>query len=102
MAVVVDMVFQPSESAPVAGSPTATYDAVMAEAGLTDVGIDQYPGLIAHFAFEQAGALRVIDVWDSAEQWQSFTAANIGPAGARLGLDLRPEVTISELHKSIL
>ena len=94
MAVVVDMTF--------ADSTIADYDAVMTEAGLDGATIADIPGAIAHFAFEQDGSLRVIDVWESAEQWQSFTASTIGPAAARRGLVINPDVAISDVHNSIL
>lgn len=94
MAVVVDMIFE--------GSTLADYDAVMAEASLDDATIADIPGAIAHFAFEQDGSLRVIDVWGSVEQWQAFSASTIGPAATRRGLTINPVVTISEVHNSIL
>lgn len=92
MAVVVDMVFD--------GQKLDTYDAVMAEA---DWGgsADQIPGLIAHYAFEQDGTLRVVDIWDSAEQWESWATGTIAAAAARAGITIKPTVTISELHASM-
>lgn len=94
MAVVVDMIF--------ADSTIANYDAVMTEAGLNGATVADIPGALAHFAFEQNGSLRIIDVWESADQWQSFTANTIGPAAARIGLTINPAVTILDVHNSIL
>lgn len=93
MAVVVDMRFP--------GSKIAVYDAVMAETDLVGASADQVPGLIAHYAFEQDGSLRVIDIWETAEQWQAFSAGTIVPAATRAGLTIDPAVTISELHATI-
>lgn len=94
MAVVVEMVFEDSTN--------ADYDAVMAEAGLRGADIDQIPGAIAHFAFEHDGSLHVFDVWESAAQWQAFSTGTIVAAATRIGLALDPDVTISELHNSML
>ncbi len=93
MAVVVDMRFP--------GSKIAVYDAVMAETDLVGASADQVPGLIAHYAFEQDGSLRVIDIWETAEQWQAFSAGTIVSAATRAGLTIDPDVTISELHATI-
>ncbi|TXG80974.1 MAG: hypothetical protein E6R14_08390 [Thermomicrobiales bacterium] len=80
----------------------ADYDAVMAEAGLVGASADQVPGLIAHYAFEENGRLRVVDIFESAEDWQATMAEKIGPAAARAGVAVNPEAIISELHNSMV
>lgn len=93
MAVVVDIRFD--------DMTVADYDAVMKEAGLVGASVDQVPGLIAHYAFEENGNLRVVDIFGHAEQWQTAMAETIGPAAARAGLTVNPKANISELHNSI-
>ena len=52
-------------------------------------------GLIAHVAAVGDDGLRVVDVWDSPEQFQSFVQETIMPAAAEAGIDSgRPEVTL--------
>lgn len=93
MAVVVHMIF--------AGNSLDNYDAVMREAGLVGVSADSIPGAQAHYAWSEDGHLNVLDIWDSAEQFQATLAATIAPAAERAGIQLQPEVRISPLHNSI-
>ncbi len=84
------------------GTTNADYDAVMAEAGLIGASADQVPGLIAHYAFEENGSLRVVDIFESTEDWQAAMAEKIGPAAARAGIAINPAAIISELHNSMV
>ena len=83
------------------GTPLSEYDAIMKEAGLTGASADKIPHLRAHYAWEEDGSVHVLDVWDSAEAFQAFFGSTIGPAAARAGITMNPEVKISPLHASI-
>ncbi len=45
-------------------------------------------------AVDEGGGLRVVDHWDSAEQFQTFVAERIGPAAQAAGVSSQPEVGI--------
>lgn len=52
--------------------------------------------------FDSDGALRVVDVWDSAEDFQRFADERLMPGLAAAGLlegRGEPEVTIAPLHR---
>ena len=78
------------------------YDAVMKEAGLVGANADQVLGLIAHYAFEEDGNLRVVDIFETAEHWQTSMAESIGPAAARAGVAVNPKANVTNLHNSML
>ncbi|CAN5437633.1 hypothetical protein BH20ACT15_BH20ACT15_14720 [soil metagenome] len=57
-------------------------------------------GLVVHTAEETGGKMRIVDVWESAGQFESFSQERVGPAVAEaLGDDApSPSVEIRELH----
>jgi hypothetical protein len=72
------------------------YDAVMAAMRLDD---ELPSGGIVHVAGFEGGALRVLDVWESAEQFQRFQEQRLGPAIEQAGIDRgEPNVRVYELH----
>lgn len=60
--------------------------------------IDHPAGAILHScAFDGAGGMRVVDVWESAEQMESFFKHRLAPALQELNLQL-PQVEIFPIH----
>lgn len=57
----------------------AEYDALNAEIG------DDPPGLILHTASRSDGGMRIIDIWESEQDYRRFEQEQIMPAMARLG-----------------
>ena len=57
---------------------------------------DAPPGGRIHVAWFGDDGLRVIDVWDSAEQFQSFVAARLMPGVAQIGIQGQPQVEFRE------
>jgi heme-degrading monooxygenase HmoA len=82
-------------------STIAEYEAIMREAGLWGVGIDEVPGARAHYAWEDNGGVHVIDVWESEEAFNDFFPATIVPAAQRAGIELHPKVSIFSRCNSI-
>jgi hypothetical protein len=77
------------------GARLDQYDAVMETMAL---GERPPVGAIFHGAGSPAGGgLRVVDVWETPEQFESFAAEKIGPATAAHGLD-RPRTTSFSVH----
>lgn len=55
-------------------------------------------GGMYHVAAHDGEALRVADVWDSAEQFQQFAEQRLMPGVAPLGLPGEPQVEIYPAH----
>jgi hypothetical protein len=67
------------------------YRAVMQE-----LQLDSHPpkGALFHVAGFTQGALRVLDVWESAEAFQTFSDQRIMPAVKKVGITTQPKVEI--------
>src|SRR6476619_6784292 len=57
-------------------------------------------GLVAHSSTEVDGVLRVMDIWESREQFDAFAQAHLGPSmGEALGDRAeQPQISERELH----
>jgi hypothetical protein len=59
---------------------------------------DVPPGAIYHVAtFDDAGA-HIVDIWETAEDFQRFSDARLGPAVAAIGIAGEPQVQIRPVH----
>jgi hypothetical protein len=56
-------------------------------------------GGIFHVAWFEDGALRVVDAWQSAEEFQAFVDQRLMPGVAKVGVAGGPEVTVLPLHR---
>jgi hypothetical protein len=72
------------------------YDELRAEVGWLD---DAPAGGRIHVAAFSDRGLQVTDVWESAEEFQSFVDDRLMPAVQQLGLAGEPEVQILPLHE---
>jgi hypothetical protein len=61
--------------------------------------IDAPDGAISHVAWFEDGAIRVIDVWESGEQFQTFVEQRLMPGTAKVGIAGQPDVTIQPAHR---
>ncbi|MEY2566775.1 MAG: hypothetical protein QOE35_1304 [Actinomycetota bacterium] len=89
MAVAVQMDFD--------GGTTAQYDEICQKMGLTPKGPGP-AGAISHFATATDAGLRVIDVWETKEQYEKFAQDQIGPISQEVGMPGPPEVQFFEVH----
>ncbi len=71
------------------------YDAVMA-----DLDLDQYPadGGLFHVASLTPDGLRVLDLWESAEAFEAFSAERMMPAVQKAGIDTEPIIDVFPAH----
>jgi hypothetical protein len=79
--------------------PDATldqYDQVIARMGFHPGGSGG-PGGLFHWVMKTDGGIRVVDVWQSAEQFQRFADDQIGPITQEFGMN-PPEVQMHEVH----
>jgi hypothetical protein len=79
------------------------YDAVQ---GRLNAETDPPAGLIVHASGPVDGGWRIVDVWESAEDFQSFSDERIRPAvmafAQEAGIEPgAPQVTVSELYDVI-
>ena len=78
------------------GVTPAQYDRTLEEVRWeTDAPV----GGIFHVAWFESGALRVVDVWESAEQFQTFVDSRLMPGVAKVGIEGEPEVSIQPAHR---
>ena len=76
------------------------YDQVMEKMGLT--GGDEIPeGALFHWVTETDNGIRVTDVWESREQFETFAQEQIGPFTQQLGMS-PPAMQFLEVHNYFL
>jgi len=80
------------------GGSNDAYDRVIEKMGLADGTPPN--GAQFHVAGEADGGFRVVDVWDSAEQFQKFAEEQIAPLTQEEGFP-PPEVSIWEIHNTM-
>lgn len=89
MAIAVGMTFS--------GAPSKQYDEVVQKMGFQPRGSGP-AGCLFHWVTKTDDGIRVVDVWETNEQFESFAQEQIGPISAEVGIPSEPETTFSELH----
>src|SRR5713226_5978757 len=56
-------------------------------------------GAIFHVAWFENGGIRVTDVWEAAEDFQSFVDNRLMPGTAQVGIQGEPNVEIQPAHR---
>jgi hypothetical protein len=79
------------------GGTLEQYDQIVSALGLTPGG-PGVPGGLFHWATAVDGGIRVTDVWESIEQFQTFAQERIGPLAAQAGISSPPRITVYEVH----
>jgi hypothetical protein len=92
MAVAIEMNFK--------GATLEQYDEVLKLMGL-DGGEPAPPGGLFHWVAKVADGLRIVDVWETREQFDKFAAEQIGPYSAQAGIPSPPEITYYEVYNTI-
>lgn len=54
----------------------------------TELGNRNPEGLIVHAAGESGSGIRIIDVWESKQQFELFQSERLGPAMRKVGIEL--------------
>ena len=89
MAVAVEMNFK--------GATLDQYDQVIQLMGLTPRGSTP-PHAISHWVAETDDGLRVVDVWESKEDYERYAEEKIGPYTQQVGFTGPPEITYHDVH----
>jgi hypothetical protein len=79
------------------GATLDQYDQVLEKMGLAHGGPMPEGGLF-HWATAMDDGFMVIDVWETREQFDAFSEAQIGPFSQEVGITSPPEVTFHEVH----
>ncbi|MDX6439200.1 MAG: hypothetical protein QOF45_1783 [Gaiellaceae bacterium] len=89
MAVAIELVFR--------GATLDQYDEVVERMGFTPGGPGAPRGLF-HWVTKTDDGIRVVDVWETMEDFQSFAEEQIGPQTAAAGITEQPELTTYDVH----
>ncbi|MGH9278591.1 MAG: hypothetical protein ACRD12_10875 [Acidimicrobiales bacterium] len=83
------------------GATLDQYDQVLQKMGLAPKGPGP-TGAISHFATMTDSGLRVVDVWETQEQFETFANEQIGPFTAEVGIAGPPRMQFFEVHNYFL
>ena len=75
----------------------ATYDAVRAEVDW--VGNPPAGGILHVAGFDEVKGMRVVDVWESAADFQNFSGGRIAESMQKAGLTTEPKVEFFPVYK---
>ncbi|MGX7678473.1 hypothetical protein ACSMXN_06220 [Jatrophihabitans sp. DSM 45814] len=60
--------------------------------------VDVPAGMTFHVASFEGDILRMLDIWDSEEQFMNFVQTRIMPAVAQVGLAGQPDLIVTQMH----
>jgi hypothetical protein len=89
MAVAVEMNFR--------GATLDQYDQVIEKMGLRQGG-PLPPGAISHWVAKTDDGIRVVDAWETKEQFERFAQEQIGPYTREVGIEEEPEMRFYDVH----
>ena len=92
MAVAIEMNFK--------GATLDQYDQVIELMGLGG-DAPSPPGALFHWVAKTDDGIRVVDVWETMEQFKKFSDEQIGPYTQQVGIPAPPEVTTYEVHNTL-
>ena len=79
------------------GATLEQYDQILVKMGFT-AGGRHLPGCLFHWVSKTDDGLRVIDVWESREQFDRFAEEQIGPFSQEVGFPNPPKTTFYDDH----
>ncbi len=79
------------------GATLEQYDQVIDLMGLTPGG-PVPPGAMFHWVTQTDDGIRVVDVWETQEQFEKFAAEEIGPKTQAAGIQGPPSMTFHPIH----
>lgn len=83
------------------GATIEQYDQILEKMGLRPGGPTP-PGAISHWVAKTSDGMRVVDVWESKEDFERFAQAQIGPYAQEVGIDEEPETTFYDVHNYLV
>lgn len=82
------------------GATLDQYDQVIEKMGLSPGGATA-PGGLFHWVMKTDDGIRVVDVWESREQFQDFADNQIGPITQEVGIPNPPQIRFHEVHNHL-
>jgi hypothetical protein len=82
------------------GATLDQYDQVLEKMGL-EPGAPLPPGGVFHWVTETDDGFRVVDVWETREQFEAFADAQIGPYSEEVGIPAPPKLHFHEVHNHL-
>jgi hypothetical protein len=79
------------------GATLEQYNQVIRKMGFTPQGSGA-PGNFFHWVTKTADGIRVVDVWQTREQFEKHAREQIGPITQEVGITAPPEVQFFEVH----
>ncbi len=73
------------------------YDQIREKLGMAPGG-ETPAGALFHWAAMTDNGLRIVDVWETKEQFESFSQEKIGPYSAEVGIEETPEMSFYDVH----
>ena len=78
------------------GATLEQYEGILEKMGLT-AGGSTPPGAIFHWAAQTDDGLKVVDVWETKEQWERFAEEQVRPVSEQVGFP-EPEIRYIDVH----
>lgn len=79
------------------GATLDQYDQVVQKMGFSPRGKGA-PGGIFHWVTKTSDGIRVTDVWESRDVFDTFAQEKIGPITQEVGIPAPPDITFFEVH----
>ncbi len=79
------------------GATIDQYDQILEKMGLTPGGAVP-PGAISHWVAKTDDGIRVVDVWETKEQFERFAQEQIGPYSKEVGIEGEPATRFYDVH----
>jgi hypothetical protein len=79
------------------GATVRQYDQILEKMGLSARGAVP-TGAISHWVAETDDGMRVVDVWETREQFDRFAKDQIGPYSKEVGIEKEPTVRFYDVH----
>ena len=83
------------------GASTDQYDQVIQKMGLRQGGPTPQ-GAISHWVAKTDDGIRVVDVWETREDFEKFAQEQIGPYTREAGIKEEPETRFYDVHNYLL
>ena len=80
------------------GATLEQYDEVMQLMSLDDGTRELPPGALFHWVGKTDDGIRVVDVWETKEDYERFAQEQIGPYSQQAGFAGPPEITYHDVH----
>jgi len=79
------------------GATLEQYDQILRKMGLTPKGATP-AGAISHWVAKTNDGIRVVDVWETRQHFDTFAKEQIGPYSKEVGISEEPQATFYDVH----